>query len=242
MWDLGYPAQGAATCQVSPKRGPFGRGDCPSPVPPKSLLLQEARLPSVLQPQQWECRGFGVGVLHWHCFARKTVREVKHKPLMQQNAFTEVCVLLIEGQVKALDKHALKGFSTKERTTGRGHLSWPTGKVLQGVLRVATYESALAQQPEASELADLLARVLLSPDLQNTPVGAPRANNFPFHPMLQIWECSKASLALKALLSVLVHDEYKSVIKLNHRTACPRHCLGEWDLMVFVCWLQLCSP
>lgn len=161
---------------------------------------------------------------------------------MQQNAFTEVRVLLNEGQVKAQHKHALKGFSTKERTTGRGHLSWPTGKVLQGVLRVATYESALTQQPEASELADLLARVLLSPDLQNTPVGAPRANNFPFHPMLQIWECSKASLALKALLSVLAHDKYKSVIKLNHRTACPRHCLGEWDLMVFVCWLQLCSP
>lgn len=195
----------------------------------------------VLQPQQWECRGLG-----WVCFIGFFLLErhsqVKHKPLMQQNAFTEVRVLLNEGQVKAQHKHALKGFSTKERTTGRGHLSWPTGKVLQGVLRVATYESALAQQPEASELADLLARVLLSPDLQNTPVGAPRANNFPFHPMLQIWECSKASLALKALLSVLAHDEYKSVIKLNHRTACPRHCLGEWDLMVFVCSLQLCSP
>lgn len=159
---------------------------------------------------------------------------------MQQKAFIYIHVLLNEGLVKAQNKPMLKCFGTKAKTTAWEHPQWQSGRCCS----------------DCSVLPPRNLRSHGSPGLQGSPIYGParwiyamhlkeahqKNNLLHFQLLLKMQGCSEASLMLKALLTVLVHDEYKSAMKLNHRTACPCLCQGVWDLTLFVCWLQLWFP
>lgn len=75
MWDLGYPAQGAATCQVSPRRGSFGKRWLPFSSATKVSALAGGAFTIGPTTTAVGVQRLGVVVLHWHCFARKTQSE-----------------------------------------------------------------------------------------------------------------------------------------------------------------------
>lgn len=66
-----------------------------------------------------------------------------------------------------------------------------------------------------------------------------------FNPCLKCRDAVKPPWLWKSYslcLFMMRTNQYKSVMNLNHRTACSCLCPGEWDLMLFVCWLLLWFP